>query len=34
MKLQETKEERSLENYQKYLKSWDKYENKIENFFK
>jgi len=26
MKLQETKDERRLENYQKYLKHWDKYE--------
>ena len=33
MKLQETKDERRLDNYQKYLKHWDKYEEQIKEHF-
>jgi len=33
MKLRETKEERRLQNYEKYLSIWDKHETKVKKHF-
>jgi len=32
--MEETRQERSLGNYEKYLKQWDDYENSVEKHFK
>ena len=33
MQLQETRQERSMLNYQKHAKVWDRYEQTVENYF-
>ena len=32
--INETRQERSLQNYEKYLKHWNNYESQIKNHFK